>query len=129
MADGDTVTVLNGDREQIRVRLYGIDAPERGQPWGGRATDLLRDLAAMETVEVEELDRDRWGRVVAILHLPDGRTANAEMIRTGLAWVYARYCRAPICADWRSLENDARAARLGLWADPAPVPPWEWRRR
>lgn len=129
ITDGDTVTVLTPDNTQVKVRLYGIDTPEKRQPFGARATEFAREMAALHDVDVRETDRDRYGRTVGIVTLPDGRTLNAELIRAGLAWVYVRYCRESFCPAWADLERQAREARAGLWADPSPVPPWEWRRR
>lgn len=125
IADGDTIRVLTG-RTEIKVRLYGVDCPERKQPWGSRAKQFTADLVFGKTVTVREIDRDRYGRVVGEVILPDGRSLNAELVRAGLAWWYRRY--APENRDLEALEAQARAAGRGIWADPHPVPPWEWRR-
>jgi len=126
VTDGDTLTVLRG-QEQVRVRLYGIDAPERRQPWGDRARQVLGELAYGQTVEVQEMDRDRYGRTVARLEA-QGRDVGRELVRQGLAWVYERYCATLDCEAMRRAQADAKANRAGLWADPSPAPPWEWRR-
>ena len=123
-ADGDTITVLH-DGHGERVRLHGIDAPEKGQPFGNRAKQYASELTFGNIVTVEPTDRDQYGRIVADVRLPDGRSLNREMVRAGLAWWYRRYSHDPELAR---LEAEARAARRGLWADPHPVPPWEWRR-
>jgi micrococcal nuclease len=129
IADGDTITVLTSDKQQVRIRLYGIDAPEAGQPFGSKSTQFVRDLAARKTVEVGVRDTDRYGRTVAVIILPDGSNLNEEIVRAGLAWVYTKYCKdRPMCARWDQLQEAARQARLGLWRDPDPVPPWDWRR-
>ena len=125
VADGDTLTVLRDDQTRYRVRLHGIDAPEKGQPFGNRAKQYASELAFGNIVTVEPTDRDQCGRIVADVRLPDGRSLNREMVRAGLAWWYRRYSHDPELAR---LEAEARAARRGLWADPHPVPPWEWRR-
>lgn len=128
IADGDTVTVLTDTHDQIKIRLYGIDAPERGQPFGARAKDVMGELCGNQAVEVQEMDVDRYGRTVAVLR-PAGRgqSLNHAMIQQGLAWVYPKYCRADFCDAWRELEDEAREGGVGLWAAGA-VPPWEWRR-
>jgi hypothetical protein len=78
-------------------------------------------------VEVDEVDVDRYGRVVARLHVGQVEI-NAEQVRRGMAWVYDSYCRDAVCVDWRRLEDAARGSSLGLWGDPRPMPPWEWRK-
>ncbi|WP_461395495.1 thermonuclease family protein [Deferrisoma sp.] len=125
VADGDTLTVLVGT-EQVRVRLAGIDCPERRQPFGRKAKEFASRLAFGQVVRVRGEDRDRYGRVVGEVILPDGRSLNRELVSAGLAWWYRRY--APDDADLARREAEARAARRGLWADAAPVPPWEYRR-
>ena len=125
VADGDTITALRDDKTTSRIRLHGIDAPEKGQPFGNRAKQYASELTFGNIVTVEPTDRDQYGRIVADVRLPDGRSLNREMVRAGLAWWYRRYSHDPELAR---LEAEARAARRGLWADPHPVPPWEWRR-
>ncbi len=111
------------------VRLWGIDAPEGGQVWGDEATLYARDLAVGQSVRVEAMDVDRYGRTVAIIHLPDGRTLNKAMIQAGYAWLWPRYCNLPkICIPWANAQQSAKDSQLGLWADKNPTPPWEWRR-
>jgi len=125
IADGDTLTVLRG-RQQVKVRLYGIDCPELGQPFGRRARQRAAELAFGQTVAVRPESRDRYGRTVAWVVLPGGRTLNEILVAEGLAWHYRRY--APRAGQLAELEQQARAARRGLWQDPSPVPPWNWRR-
>jgi endonuclease YncB( thermonuclease family) len=125
VADGDTLTVLRDDRTTERVRLHGIDAPERGQPFSDRARQFTATLAAGQRVRVEPTDRDRHGRLVAELVLPDGRQLTHAVVEAGYAWWFRRF--APADTTLARLEAEARAARRGLWADRRPVPPWEWR--
>lgn len=125
VADGDTLTVLQ-NRQQIRIRLYGIDCPEKDQPFHTRASRRTAELAQGRTVTVRTESRDRWGRLVAWVTLPDGRSLNEILVAEGLAWHFRRY--APREKRLIQLEREARDARRGLWQDPAPVPPWEWRR-
>jgi len=119
--DGDTITV-----DGVHVRLFGIDAPVLAQAGGHEAREYLRALALGKRVEVAEKDTDAYGRTVAVVTLPDGSELNAEMVRAGHAWVYRNYCRP--CYGLRLAETAARLRGLGLWADPAPMPPWQWRR-
>ena len=123
--DGDTVTVLRG-REQTRVRLACIDAPEQGQAFGTRARQHLRELVLRRRVAVVAIDRDDYGRTVARLLL-DGEDVNLAMVRAGLAWHYRHHC--PGDAALAAAEAEARAARRGLWTDAQPLPPWTWRRQ
>ncbi len=123
VSDGDTITVLhNGTGE--RIRLHGIDCPEKRQAFGNRAKQFTSTLVFGNTVTVQVLDRDRYGRTVGVVLLPDGRSLNHELVRAGLAWMYPRYTNDQSLSD---LEEEARVARRGLWADPHAVPPWEWR--
>lgn len=109
-----------------RIRLWGIDCPEKRQPFGTRATQFTGDLAFGKDVKVLVRDVDRYGRTVGEVILPDGRSLNRELVRAGLAWWYRHY--APRDRELERLEAEARVARRGLWADAYPVAPWEWRR-
>lgn len=125
IADGDTLTVLAAGNRQVRVRLAEIDAPESpGQPFNRRATQRLSELCAGKTARVVGSRQDRYGRTVGTVYC-DGVSANADLVQQGLAWVYVQHAAAnsPLYA----LEREARAQRRGLWADPNPVPPWEYR--
>lgn len=126
IADGDTITVLEG-RTQHKVRLYGIDCPERGQAFGKKAKQFTSSMAAGKTVTLIVRDKDRYGRLVADVVLPDGQVLNYEIVRAGFAWWYQKY--APGNKSLEALEAEAREKRRGLWYDKEPVPPWEWRRR
>jgi endonuclease YncB( thermonuclease family) len=109
-----------------RVRLWGIDCPEAKQPFGTRAKQITGDLSFGQTVTVKVRDIDRYKRFVAEVILPDGRNLNQEIVRAGFGWWYQQYAKNDrVLAD---LERTTRAAKLGLWADPQPVPPWEWRK-
>ncbi|MCS7315255.1 MAG: thermonuclease family protein [Bryobacterales bacterium] len=123
--DGDTIEVLK-DGRPARVRLYGIDTPERGQPFGNAARRFTGEQCFGRTVLLREYGADRYGRILAEVILPDGRVLNQELVRAGLAWWYREY--APEARELERLEREARAARRGLWADPRAVPPWEYRR-
>lgn len=130
VTDGDTIKVYaqNGPQagQMVKIRLYGLDAPEKKQPFGQRSRDHLAGLAR-GPIRVQPVERDRYGRTVAVIHDQAGRNLNQAQIAAGMAWVYTSYCKAPVCGEWRAAEAAAKAAQLGLWADKAPIPPWEWR--
>jgi len=123
VSDGDTITVLHNGKGE-RIRLHGIDSPEKRQAFGNRAKQFTSTLVFGTTVTVQAVDRDRYGRTVGVVLLQDGRSLNHELVRAGLAWMYRRYTADQSLSD---LEEEARVARRGLWADPHAVPPWEWR--
>lgn len=123
--DGDTLEILQA-RAAVKVRLHGIDCPERGQPYGARARQAAAALAFGKMVEVRPVTKDRYGRIVAEVLLPDGSSLNETLVRQGYAWWFREY--APRDARLRLLEEKARDERLGLWADPNPIPPWLWRK-
>ena len=125
ITDGDTIKVLV-DREQIKIRLYGIDTPEKKQAFGQAATRVIKSLLS-PSVTVEEKDTDRYGRTVGIVYTSTGTNVNEEMVKSGYAWVYRKYCRSSFCSDWLDLESNARNNKIGLWQQKA-VPPWEWRK-
>lgn len=127
VTDGDTLVAepeSGGDR--VKVRLHGIDAPERKQPYGEASRGFVIDIALFKSVEVEETARDRYGRIVAVVWLPTGESLQAELLRAGLAWVWPQYCTN--CEKWMDLQRRAMEAATGLWADGNPIAPWEWRR-
>lgn len=125
VADGDTITVLTPDNTKTRVRLHGIDAPERGQAFGTRARQAIGDLLTGQAVTVTPTGPpDRYRRTIARVSLDD-RDIGQQLLATGMAWHYTRYDSS---SSYAQAERDARAARRGLWTDPKPVPPWEWRR-
>lgn len=124
VADGDTLTILVSGRNQIKVRLAEIDAPERAQPFGQRSKQSLSDLCFGKDAVLQKTDTDRYGRTVAKVHCA-GIDANAEQIRVGLAWAYRKYLHNQSLLD---LENEARTAKRGLWVDSDPLPPWDYRK-
>ncbi len=123
--DGDTIEIDVGTGT-VAVRLHGIDCPESSQPYGQQAARYTSRRALGRRVTVEVTDRDRYGRLVGIVRLPDGESLNEALVAAGLAWWYRRY--APGDAALRRAEQQARDARRGLWSRAGPVPPWEWRR-
>ena len=127
IADGDTITVLR-DKEQVKIRLYGIDTRELDQAFGTKAKQLTSGMVFGEVVEVEPVDTDRYGRTVALVTIFK-RLVNEELVNAGYAWVYTRYCTQPLCERWKVLESEAREAKRGLWSSPHAIPPWEFRRK
>jgi len=126
VADGDTITVLhNGQPEKIR--LWGIDCPEKRQDFGTKAKQITSILVFAKVVEVDPITTDRYRRTVAFVRVGD-TMVNEELIREGLARVFTRYCNRPICQEWRVLESKAREQKRGLWSMPNAIPPWEFRR-
>jgi len=123
VSDGDTIEVLR-DGHAEKIRLAGIDCPEKKQAFGQAAKRFTLNLAARKIVIVEVETRDRYGRTVGEVFLPDGRSLNQEIVRAGYGWLYRKYSSDVTLA---ALEAEARAARRGLWNDPDPVPPWDWR--
>jgi endonuclease YncB( thermonuclease family) len=124
VSDGDTFVGLDSENRQVKVRLHGIDAPETRQPFGTVARKALADLIAEKVVSVEEVDRDRYGRVVGRVTI-GGKLVNAEVVQAGLAWRYVQFDRRN---EFGGLEDEARRHRRGLWADARPVAPWDWRK-
>ena len=127
IADGDTITVLRDGHEQVKIRLYGIDAPESGQPFGKASKQNLSSMVHGQSVQIEVMDTDRYGRTVARIFV-DGEDVNAAQLRSGHAWLYRQYCKTWVCGEWAGLETEARSNGAGLWADKDPTPPWQWRR-
>lgn len=138
VADGDTLTILDDTHQQHRIRISGIDAPERRQPYGDRAKQHLVRLAHGKSVLVVWHKRDRYGRIVGIVlaaqcarsACPHTLDIGLEQIKAGLAWHYTRYAREQEPAErlaYAMVEREARARRTGLWQEHAPVPPWDYR--
>ncbi len=131
VADGDTITVLDASKTQHRIRLMGIDAPEKHQPFGQASKRHLSDQVYGKEVNIEWNKRDRYGRTVGKV-LQGGRDVCLEQIKSGLAWHYKKYEREQQTEDhhvYAETEVQAQHAKVGLWSEPNPVPPWEWRKR
>lgn len=130
IADGDTLTLLDATLRQHKIRLEGIDAPEKAQPFGSRAKLALSALAYGREASAACQRPDRYGRQVCKV-LVGGRDVNAAMIAAGMAWHYTAYAktqRAEDASAYARAQDRAQRQRVGLWADAAPVAPWEWRR-
>jgi endonuclease YncB( thermonuclease family) len=129
VSDGDTITVLVGGHENVKVRLAGIDAPEKAQPFGSVSKKNLSDHVYEKNVTVEWEKKDRYGRVLGRV-LVNGADACLEQIRAGLAWHYKRYAKdqpASLRVAYEDAERLARQTRAGLWREPNSIPPWEFR--
>lgn len=139
VSDGDTITILDDTKTQHKVRLAGIDAPEKDQPFGQNAKQHMSDLVYGKEVRLEGDKQDRYGRTVAkvwvtpasCLNCPKTLDAGMAMLTVGLAWHYKQYQKEQTAEDrerYSFAEIEAKAKRAGLWADPDPTPPWEWRK-
>lgn len=131
VSDGDTLKVLDAERQQHKVRLAFIDAPEKSQPYGMAAKKALSDKVYRQVVQVEVQDKDRYGREVARIWLGD-TDINAAQLAEGWAWHYRQYAKkGQSAADYardEAAEQQARDERRGLWAGDDPEPPWDYRR-
>lgn len=125
VSDGDTITVLTAEKRRVKVRLHGIDCPESHQAFGAKAKQFASAIAFGKDASLRVTDTDRYGRTVAVVTI-GGKVVNHELVRAGLAWWYRQY--APGDRTLERLENEARRAKRGLWADKSPTPPWEFRR-
>jgi len=124
VTDGDSIKVMHEGKAE-KIRLSGIDCPEKKQPFGTRARQFTSQLVFGKEVTVQETGRDRYGRTLAEVILPDGRSLNQELVKVGLAWWFWKYSKDP---SLKELEVEARRMNRGLWAEPNPTPPWEWRK-
>jgi len=130
VSDGDTVHVLDQARVKHKIRLGGIDAPERKQVFGKQSTKNLAGYIAGKNVEVEYNKRDRYGRIVGKL-LKNGQDINLQQIKDGYAWHYKYYQNEQSAQDRRlyaEAENSAKDMKMGLWSAKA-IPPWEFRKQ
>ena len=123
--DGDTIEVLHNQHPE-RIRLNGIDCPEKKQAYGQKAKQAASDLVFGKEVTVQPHGHDKYTRTLGDVLLPDGTNVNHELVKDGWCWWYRKY--APGDTVLEQLEADAREAKRGLWADPQPMPPWEWRK-
>jgi micrococcal nuclease len=135
IADGDTITILTAEKKQVKIRLNGIDAPERGQPFGTKSKEMLSHIIGKSDVRVETHGEDRYGRTIGdvLVRTPNSAASDPEanlnfmMVANGYAWHYVRY--APDNKKLADAEKHARELKLGLWADASPVAPWDWRKQ
>lgn len=125
VSDGDTITVLV-DTTQYKIRLAGIDCPEKNQDYGNKAKQFTSALVFGKTVVVIAESKDKYGRIIAYVYAQSPISVNRLILRQGLAWFYAKYSKDK---ELEFDEAEARKARLGLWSLDNPVPPWQFRKK
>ncbi len=123
--DGDTYDLLTKEHKTIRVRMEGIDAPEKGMPYSKVSKDYLGNLCFGKNIRFEKSKNDNNGRAIGFSYLEDGTELSHEMVKAGMAWHFKKYNSDEGLAD---LEQLARASKLGLWTEENPIPPWEIRK-
>lgn len=123
VSDGDTVTLLSEDNEQIKIRLWGIDCPERSQDYGRKATERTKDLCYGKTIRIDCKGKDKYGRTLGIVYV-DSVNVNETLIKEGLAWKY----KTTGFAHYVDLEDEARAQKLNIWSMPNAIAPWDYRK-
>lgn len=124
VTDGDSITILTEGNRQVKIRLDGIDCPERGQDYGTKATDFTKELCAGKDVIIDSIGIDRYRRVLGIVWV-DSINVNEALLINGLAWRY-KYNKSEY---YLSLEQEARAQKLNIWSMKNPVAPWDFRKK
>lgn len=124
ISDGDTFTAINDDNLQLKIRIYGIDAPEKRQAFGNKSKEFLSSLIFGKHISIDVQSKDRYGRYIAKVYSPDGKDVSLLMIHEGMAWHFTKYDNNKVYADAEIL---ARKAKRGLWSDPQPIAPWDFR--
>ena len=127
VTDGDTITILDATNTKNKIRLYGIDAPEKAQDFGNKSREKLASLVAGKNIAVTVMDIDRYGRNVGRINV-EGKEVAEEMIKAGMVWLYTAYCKIPECKQWKELETQAKNDKIGLWSNPTAQEPWLWRK-
>ncbi|NOJ28385.1 MAG: nuclease [Nitrososphaera sp.] len=131
IADGDTITVLDSTKTQHKIRLSGIDAPEKAQPFGQASKKHLSDLVFNKDVTLNCGKTDRYKRKVCVVMI-NGKDVNQAQVAVGMAWWYRQYQKEQTAqqrADYEAAEAKARSGKVGLWSEANPVAPWEWRHK
>ena len=126
ITDGDTFTVINRDKLQLKIRIIGIDAPESRQPFGNKAKQALSDLIYRKTIDIDVQYQEKWGRYAAKVYTPDGQDVALLMLQAGMAWHNVDYDKT---AAYQAAQEKARKAGKGLWGDAHPVAPWDFRKK
>ncbi|MGJ8664731.1 MAG: thermonuclease family protein [Patiriisocius sp.] len=124
ITDGDTFKLISRDSVLHRIRVASIDCPEKKQPYSKLAKEFTSNAILGKTVCVNVESKDRYGRLIATVHYQDSLILREELLKNGFAWHFIKYSKDSIL---QNLENNARKQGLGLWQDPKPIPPWEWR--
>jgi len=125
LAYGDTITIFQNNK-QYKIRLYGIDTPEKKQDFGQKAKQFTSNMVFNKIAKVIPMGTDRYQRTVGIVYV-NGKCLNEELLKTGYAWVYQKYCKKSFCEEWLKLEQNARKNKLGLWVYDNPIAPWDFR--
>lgn len=131
ISDGDTISIIDSGNVRHNIRLAGIDAPEKSQKYGSASKDNLSKLVYMRTVSIEDKKRDKYGRIVGKVILDDVDVCLSQ-ISSGLAWHYVKYANEQSTKDrqaYSQAEIKARKKMIGLWGDPSPTPPWDFRNK
>ncbi len=133
VSDGDSFELKDDENRTLRVRLYGVDAPEGNQRFGRESREHLLDLLKNSPLCMKTMYKDNYQRTVAIVYLCDNdgideRSVNQRQVQSGMAWVYDYFCKIDLCNTWKLEEAMARKQKLGLWQDEKPTPPWQWRK-
>jgi len=133
LADGDSFELEDAKKRKVKVRLYGVDAPESRQGFGQASRNHLRKLIEGKKLLLRTMYKDNYQRSVAIVYLsqngrPDELSINQRQIQAGMAWVYDYYCTSSVCNTWKLEEAMAQKQKIGLWSDSSPTAPWQWRR-
>lgn len=131
ITDGDTLTLLDENQTQYRIRVSGIDTPERGQAFGHVASENLAKLAFGQLAAADCQKQDRYGRWVCVVRV-NGMDVGLSQIKAGLAWHYKKYASEQTPTDqdlYAKAEQEAKVTGIGLWKDADPTPPWDWRKR
>jgi micrococcal nuclease len=119
IAYGDAITVLQNSK-QYKIRLYGIDTPEKKQDFGQKAKLFTSNMVFNKKVKVIPIDVDRYKRIVGMVYV-DEKCLNEELVKAGYAWIYKKYCKKSFCDEWLKLEQAAREDKIGLWVDSTPT--------
>lgn len=128
ISDGDTIVVQGATGAPVKVRLYGVDTPESKQVFGSQASRFTAQQVLHKDVRIDKRDVDRYGRVVAIVYAENGEILNEKLVENGHAWVYEKYCDIDECNAWKEKQDAAMANKKGLWQDPDPIAPWDYRK-
>lgn len=126
ISDGDTITVLTQDKREIKIRVYGVDCPEKSQDFGTKAKQFTSDKVFGKTVEIDPVTMDRHGRTVGMVSV-NGSNLSKMLVESGMAWVYDDYCKMQECQEWRVLQEGNKKQKRGIWSVNSATPPWDFR--
>jgi endonuclease YncB( thermonuclease family) len=124
ISDGDTFTAINKDNLQLKIRVFGIDAPEKKQAFGNKSREFLSSLIFGKSITIDVQSKDGYGRYLAYVYSPEGKDVSLLMIHEGMAWHFTKYDNNGV---YEAAQTLAKKAKRGLWADPSPVAPWDFR--